>query len=66
MVVNKNPVTPLSPGTSLALDIYYFSSYGYREEAAATAVVLLLLVLFLDGLALLVTKLLSKGKGYGK
>ncbi len=66
MVVNKNPPTPLSPGTSLALDIYYFSSYGYREEAAATAVVLLLLVLFLDGMALLVTKLLSKGKGYGK
>lgn len=66
MVVNKTPATPLSPGTSLALDIYYFSSYGYREEAAATAVVLLLLVLFLDGMALLVTKLLSKGKGYGK
>ncbi|MBO8426203.1 MAG: phosphate ABC transporter permease PstA [Firmicutes bacterium] len=64
MVVNKVPSTPLSSGTSLALDIYYFSSYGYREEASATSFVLLLLVLLLDGLALLLGKLLSKGKGY--
>ena len=64
MVVNKVPSAPLSSGTSLALDIYYFSSYGYREEASATSFVLLLLVLLLDGLALLLGKLLSKGKGY--
>lgn len=31
MVVNKMPQSILSPGTSLALDIYYFASYGYRS-----------------------------------
>lgn len=65
MVVNRVPASPLSPGTSLALDIYYFASYGYREEASATALVLLVLVLALDGLSLLLGKLLSKGRSYG-
>ena len=36
MVVNKVPESLMSPGTSLALDIYYFASHGYPDEAAAT------------------------------
>lgn len=51
MVVNKIPLTPLSAGTSLALDIYYFANYGYPNEAAATALVLLVLVLLINLLA---------------
>lgn len=51
MVVNKIPETLLSPGTSLALDIYYFASHGFPDEAAATAVVLLLFVIALNLLA---------------
>lgn len=47
MVVNKIP-SVFSPGTSLALDIYYFASQGYPEEAAATSVVLLLFVIALN------------------
>ena len=51
MVVNKMPETLMSPGTSLALDIYYFASHGYPDEAAATAVVLLVFVMALNLLA---------------
>ena len=51
MVVNKVPEALLSPGTSLALDIYYFASHGYPDEAAATAVVLLVFVILLNLLA---------------
>ena len=51
MVINKVPETLMSPGTSLALDIYYFASHGYPDEAAATAVVLLVFVIFLNLLA---------------
>ncbi|MBQ8545329.1 MAG: phosphate ABC transporter permease PstA [Clostridia bacterium] len=51
MVVNKVPETLMSPGTSLALDIYYFASHGYPNEAAATAVVLLVFVILLNLLA---------------
>ena len=51
MVVNKVPETLMSPGTSLALDIYYFASHGYPDEAAATAVVLLIFVIILNLLA---------------
>lgn len=51
MVVNKVPETLMSPGTSLALDIYYFASHGHPDEAAATAVVLLVFVILLNLLA---------------
>ena len=51
MVVNKVPETLMAPGTSLALDIYYFASHGYPDEAAATAVVLLVFVMILNLLA---------------
>lgn len=51
MVVNKVPESLMSPGTSLALDIYYFASHGYPDEAAATAVVLLIFVILLNLLA---------------
>lgn len=66
MVVNKMPVTILSPGTSLALDVYYFGSYGYPEQAAATGVVLLLLVITINLAATLLGRLLKKGTGENK
>lgn len=63
MVVDKMPVSILSPGTSLALDIYYFGSFGYPEEAAATSVVLMILVFGINLLALLVGKLIKRKTG---
>ena len=51
MVVNKVPESLMSPGTSLALDIYYFASHGHPDEAAATAVILLVFVILLNLLA---------------
>ena len=63
MVVNKVPGSLLSPGTSLALDIYYFASQGYPDEAAATSVVLLLLVLIINLAASLVGKAFKKKTG---
>ena len=60
MVVNKIPETLMSPGTSLALDIYYFASHGYPDEAAATAVVLLVFVIFLNLLAGFIGKKVKK------
>ena len=63
MVVNKVPETLLSPGTSLALDIYYFASHGYPDEAAATGVVLLVVVMALNLLASGVGKLIKRRAG---
>lgn len=63
MVVNNVPASPMSSGTSLALDIYYFGSHGYPDEAAATAVVLLIFVIFLNLLAAGVGKLMKKSTG---
>lgn len=63
MVVDKMPVSLLSPGTSLALDIYYFGSFGYPEEAAATSVVLMVLVFGINLLALLVGKIIKRKTG---
>ncbi len=64
MVVDKVPETPLSPGTSLALDIYYFASHGYPDEAAATSVVLLIFILVLnlgaEGVGMLLTRKTAK------
>lgn len=60
MVVNKVPENIASPGTSLALDVYYFGSHGYPEQAAATGVILLVLVV---GINLIATSL---GKFFGK
>ena len=63
MVVNKVPETLLSPGTSLALDIYYFASHGYPDEAAATGVVLLVVVMVLNLSATGVGKLIKRRAG---
>ena len=60
MVVNKVPETLMAPGTSLALDIYYFASHGYPDEAAATAVVLLIFVMILNLLAGWIGNLMKK------
>ena len=62
MVVNKMPETPASPGTSLALDVYYFGSHGYPEQAAAAGVVLLVLVICINGAAGVFGKLFGKGE----
>ena len=63
MVVDKMPVSLLSPGTSLALDIYYFGSFGYPEEAAATSVVLMILVFGINLSALFVGKIIKRKTG---
>ena len=62
MVVNKMPENFASPGTSLALDVYYFGSHGYPEQAAATGAVLLALVVFINILATAIGKILGKGE----
>ena len=66
MVVNLVPESAMSAGTSLALDIYYFASFGYVEEAAGASFVLLLLVLMLNLLAYLLAFLFERRKKHGK
>jgi phosphate transport system permease protein len=61
MVVNKMPKDFSSPGTSLALDVYYFGSHGYPEQAAATGVVLLILVISINIIATVIGKIYGKG-----
>lgn len=60
MVVNKMPSSMMSPGTSLALDIYYFANFGYPDEAAATSVVLIVFVLLINLAAVVVGKLIKR------
>jgi phosphate transport system permease protein len=62
MVVNKMPANFTSPGTSLALNVYYFGSHGYPEEAAATGVVLLILVVSINIAATILGKVYGKGE----
>ena len=62
MVVNKMPKSIASPGTSLALDVYYFGSHGYPEQAAATGAVLLVLVVAINILATFLGKTFGKGE----
>ncbi|MCL2152168.1 MAG: phosphate ABC transporter permease PstA [Oscillospiraceae bacterium] len=62
MVVNKMPKNFASPGTSLALDVYYFGSHGYPEQAAATGVVLLILVISINLIATVIGKIYGKGE----
>jgi phosphate transport system permease protein len=62
MVVNKIPENFASPGTSLALDVYYFSSHGYPEQAAATGVVLLVLLVLINITATVIGKIYGRGE----
>ena len=62
MVVNTMPESFNSPGTSLALNVYYFGSHGYPEEAAASGVVLLVLVASINIFAAVLGKILGKGE----
>ena len=62
MVVNKMPENIVSSGTSLALDVYYFGSHGYPEQAAATGVVLLILVVSINISATILGKIFGKGE----
>jgi phosphate transport system permease protein len=63
MVVNNVPKSVMSPGSSLALDIYYFASNGYPDEAAATSVILLIVVILLNLAASGIGKLMNKKTG---
>ena len=63
MVVNKMPSSMMSPGTSLALDIYYFANFGYPDEASATSVVLIVFVLLINLAAVVVGKLIKRKTG---
>ena len=62
MVVNKMPKGFTSPGTNLALDVFYFGSYGYPEEAAASGAVLLVLVVIINIIATVLGKTFGKGE----
>jgi len=62
MVINRVPENFASPGTSLALNVYYFGSHGYPQQAAATAVVLLVLVMSINILATVLGKIFGKGE----
>ncbi len=66
MVVNIVPTSPMSAGTSLALDIYYFSQFGYIGEAGAASLALLVLVLFLNITAYVLTFIFQRRKKGGK
>ena len=63
MVTNKMPQNVLMPGTSLALDIYYFANYGLMKEPTATSVVLLILVILINLSANLIGKAIKKRTG---
>jgi len=62
MVVNRVPQDFTSPGTSLALNVFYFGSHGYPNQAAATGVVLLVLVMAINILATVLGKIFGKGE----
>ncbi len=66
MVVNLIPNSMMSAGTSLALDIYYFASFGYIEEAGAASLTLLFLVLLLNALAYLLSAYFERRRKHGK
>jgi len=61
MVVDIVPKGFTSLGTSLALNVYYFSQ-GYPEQAAATGVVLLILVVGINLAATVLGKVFGKGE----
>ena len=63
MVTNKIPQNVLMPGTSLALDIYYFANYGLMKEATATSVVLMILVILINLSANLIGKAIKRRTG---
>lgn len=63
MATGIMPSSWFSPGSTLALNIYYFGNTVYPEQAAATGVVLLILVLFINLGLSGVIKLLSKRQG---
>lgn len=61
MIMEKVPGM-MTGGSSLALSVYYFASFGFPRHAAAAAVVLTMLVLIINLSATLVGRLLSRGK----
>ncbi|MCL2150184.1 MAG: phosphate ABC transporter permease PstA [Dehalococcoidia bacterium] len=62
MAVRVIPQNVTSAGTSLALNVYYFGSHGYPEQAAATGVVLLVLVVAINIIATVLGKVFGKGE----
>lgn len=64
MVTDVIPATMAGPGTSLAINIYYYACVvGKTNVAAATAVVLLVFVLILNLLAAMLGKIIRKKYG---
>lgn len=63
MIDTKYPISPMDAGTSLALQIYYYSCNGYASEAAATSLVLIVLVLLLNIAAYFAANMFSKKRG---
>jgi phosphate transport system permease protein len=64
MATGVVPTGIMRPGTSLALDVYYFGSFTARPEyGAATAVILLILVMGLNLLATFLGKLFANKSG---
>ncbi|MDR2634451.1 MAG: phosphate ABC transporter permease PstA [Clostridiales bacterium] len=62
MLVNKMPENFFFPGTSLALNVYFFGSQGYPKQAAATGAALLIIVICINLTAGLLEKRLNKIK----
>lgn len=54
------PQSLLVPGTTLALNVYYYGSHGYPNEAAATALILLVFILLINALAMILGYLLRR------
>ncbi len=65
MVVNISPSSLMGAGTSLALDIYYFASFGYTKEAGAASLVLLIIVLLLNLIAYSLSSFFERRKKNG-
>ena len=63
MVVNKVPNGIFSPGTTLALNVYFFGSHGYPEAGEGTAFILLILIITINFISSSLGKIFYKGIG---
>jgi len=62
MVANHIPENIFSPGTSLALSVFFYGSHGHPNVAAATGVVLLVIVVSVNIVATVLGKIFGKGE----
>jgi len=63
MVVNKIPSGIFSPGTTLALNVYFFGSHGHPEAGEGTAFILLILIIMINLISSGLGKIFYKGIG---